>query len=121
MLTNKNVIRRTKFNISLIGERDVGKSAIVYYLKNNDFREDYYSNYIDYYIDEAIFLKKIYKFKIFDTPGYERYKSIVKNCIEMSDGFMIVFSVIDRNSFKTIDEWMNYINYLLYKQIVIGK
>ena len=75
MLTNKNVIRRTKFNISLIGERDVGKSAIVYYLKNNDFREDYYSNYIDYYIDEAIFLKKIYKFKIFDTPGYERYKS----------------------------------------------
>ena len=28
----------------------------------------------------------------------------------MSDGFMIVFSVIDRNSFKTIDEWMNYIN-----------
>ena len=117
MLTNKNVIRRIKFNISLIGEMLVGKSAIFNYLKYNDFREDYlyYSLEIGIYIDEAIFDKKIIKFKIFDTLGQERYKKISNNYINISDGIMIIFSVIDRCSFEKIDEWMNLMIELIYQ------
>ena len=64
---------------------------------------------IDTYIDEAVFDGEKYKFKIFDTAGAQRYKNITKNSMKFSDGFIIIFSVIDRESFEKVNEWMDSI------------
>ncbi len=104
------MIQRKKFNISLLGESQVGKTSIVKKLKNDDFSEEgLLTAGIDSYIDEAEFDGKNYKFKIFDTAGQERFKSISKTTIKFSEGFMIIFSVIDRNSFERVGEWINSI------------
>jgi small GTP-binding protein len=104
------MIQRKKFNISLLGESMVGKTSIVKKLKNDDFsNEGLLTAGIDSYIDEAELDGKKYKFKIFDTAGQERFKSISKTTIKFSEGFMVIFSVIDRNSFEKVAEWIDNI------------
>ena len=88
----------------------VGKTSIVKKLRNDDFsNESLLTAGIDSYIDEAELDGKKYKFKIFDTAGQERFKSISKTTIKFSEGFMVIFSVIDRKSFEKVGEWIDSI------------
>ena len=104
------MIKRSKFNISLLGDSHVGKTCIVNSLKGNPFDEGQIATIgIDDIMDEAKFDNKIYKFKIFDTAGQERYKSISTTTIQISDGFLLVFSVCDKESFEHISYWINSI------------
>ena len=104
------MIKRTKFNVSLLGDSRVGKTCIVNSLKGIPFDEHQIATIgVDDVIDEAKFDGKTYKFKIFDTAGQERYKSISTNTIQIADGFLLVFSVCNRESFERISYWINTI------------
>jgi len=107
----ENKINRTKFNIIVLGEGSVGKSSIISRLKGKDFEENNLSTVgIDYYVDEKVFDNTKYKFKIFDTAGQERYKSIASSTIKLADGFLIVFAVDNKNSFEKVKYWFDKIN-----------
>ena len=101
------MIKRTKFNVSLLGDTTVGKTCLVNSLKGLDFDENQIATIgVDDVIDEAEFDNKIYKFKIFDTAGQERYKSISTKTIQLADGFFLVFAVDNKNSFERITFWL---------------
>ena len=51
-----------------------------------------------------------YKFKIFDTPGQERFKSFSNSTIQIADGYFIVFSVDNKRSFIEAIDWIEYID-----------
>ena len=103
-------IQRLKFNISLLGDATVGKTCMVYSLKKFEFDENQIATIgVDEVIDEAKFDNKLYKFKIFDTAGEERYKSIVGSTLQISDAFLLVFSINNRISFERISFWIDTI------------
>jgi len=103
------MIKRKKFNITLLGESAVGKTSIFNCLQNKDFREDVTGTIgLDSFIVDEFFNGKKYKFKIFDT-GAERYRSMSNTTIMYSEGFMVIFSVINRESFERIGEWIDNI------------
>ena len=105
-----NKIKRTKFNVCLLGEGQVGKTCIVLVYTGHQFDENTLMTVgLDNYIDTKKINGVEYKFKIFDTAGQERYRSISHQTIQISDGFLIVFSVISRNSFEQISYWINVI------------
>ena len=105
------MIKRTKFNVSILGESTVGKTSMINNLKGYEFDPVQIATIgVDDFSDEVEFENKKYKFKIFDTAGQERYKSISTNTIQLADGFLIVFSVEDKNSFELLDKWINSIN-----------
>ena len=107
---SKNDIRRKKFNVCILGESQVGKSSMLSSLKGEPFRETgVLTAGIDYYTAEEIIEGEKYKFKIFDTAGQERYKSISKSTIKLAEGFLLVFSLIDKVSFDKINEWLKSI------------
>ena len=88
----------------------VGKTCIVKSLKGIPFDENQISTIgVDDILDEAKFDNKFYKFKIFDTAGQERYKSISTNTVQFSDGFLLVFSVCNKESFERINYWISTI------------
>lgn len=104
------MIKRTKFNVSLLGDATVGKTCLVNSLKGLGFDENQIATIgVDDVIDEAKFDNKMYKFKIFDTAGQERYTSISTNTIQLADGFFLVFAVDNKNSFDRITFWMQNI------------
>ena len=115
-------IKRTKFNVSLLGEGHVGKTCIVSVHSGREFDENTLmtvglENVIDTYKIEGT----DYKFKIFDTAGQERYRSISTQTIQIADGFLLVFSVDDKASFEHIGYWLNVIeeNADIKKKVII--
>ena len=106
---NKN-IKRKKFNVSLLGESEVGKTRISNNYLGKDLDEFTLSTIgIESYMDTAEFDGTEYKFKIYDTAGQERYRSISKSTIKITDGFLLVFSVNNRKSFELINYWYDSI------------
>ena len=103
-------IKRTKFNLSILGETQVGKTCILSVYKGVNFNEKNLSTIgMDTFIDLVNIEGQEYKFKIFDTNGQERYNSISSSTIKFADGFLIVFSVDKKSSFEKIINWIKVI------------
>ena len=62
-----------------------------------------------------------YKFKIFDTTGAEKYRSISYSTIKYADGIFMVFAVDNKYSFeiaiKSINNIEEYVN--LEEKVII--
>ena len=105
-----NEIKRTKFNIMLLGESRVGKTSMISYLTCGEYVEvGLLTAGIDCHVVETELGGKKYKFKIFDTAGQERYKSISKSSIKLADGFLIVFAIDNQESFNKVNDWIGNI------------
>jgi small GTP-binding protein len=117
-----NPIKRTKFNISLLGDTQVGKSSMVEVLTGNPFQETRVSTIgIENVLQSAVFDGKKYLFKIFDTAGQERFESISSQTIKIADGFLLVFSVDKKVTFERIEKWIESIksNVDITKKVLI--
>ena len=102
-----NSIKRTKFNVSLLGETQVGKTSMISVKTGIEFDENQLATVgIDNFLDIAKFENQEYKFKIFDTAGQERYNSISSQTLKVADGYILVFAVDKRSSFEKIDLWI---------------
>ena len=103
-------IKRTKFNVSLLGETAVGKTSMIQVKSGMPFNEDQLATVgIDNLMEKAKFDGTEYKFKIFDTAGQERYNSISGSTIKVADGFVLVFSVNLKSSLDKINLWIKSI------------
>ena len=103
-------IERLKFNIFLLGDTQVGKTSMIEALEGKPFRDTNLSTIgVDFIFKSAVFDGKKYDFKIYDTAGQERYRSISKSTIKITDGFLLVFSVNNRKSFELINYWYDSI------------
>ena len=58
------------------------------------------------------------KLKIWDTAGQERYHNITNQIYKGADGIILVFSVIDEESFAKVKEWMEQITSNINKEEV---
>ena len=114
----KGNIKRTKFNISLLGDSLVGKTLIIQSHLKKTITGNYLTTLgIENYLDSAIFDGTEYSFKIYDTAGQERFRSLSKSVIKITDGFLLVFSVLDKKSFEHINFWYESIE----KEINLSK
>ena len=99
-----------RFNVSIIGESKVGKTSLVQVLTGFEFSEVMLTTMgIDHSYIEKKFDGKSYKFVIFDTAGQEKYKSLSSSTVQIAHGFLLVFSVDDKNSFIQINDWIEVI------------
>ena len=107
MINNDNELR---YNITLLGESKVGKTSIISVLKGFQFEDvTLLTMGIDNFTQDAEINGKKCIFKIFDTAGQERYKSISTSIIKQSDGFLLVYAIDDKDSFDKINEWIQAI------------
>ena len=105
-------IKRKKFNVSILGETQVGKTNMVCVLKGQGFQPQILSTIgIDNFVDKAVFDNTEYTFKIFDTAGQERYQKVVADStIKIADGFLMVFSIDNAETLQKINYWLNFID-----------
>ena len=105
-----NNIKRKKFNLSILGEKSVGKTCLVESLLGNPFDETSLATMgIDTVTHKVKIDGKEYVFKIFDTAGQERYNSVAATTIKIADGFLLVYSVNNKESLEKINIWIQNI------------
>lgn len=104
-------IKRTKFNVSLLGESTVGKTTMIQkYLGNSIKASSLATIGIDNITDKVQFDGQDYIFKIYDTAGQEKYRSLTKTVIRLNEGFLLVFSVDSKRTFQCINNWIEDIS-----------
>ena len=105
-----NPIKRTKFNVCVLGESHVGKTCMTEALTGIPFNENHLTTIgmENFKVNKVIDGQK-YLFKIIDTAGQERYNSVSNSQIKIGDGFLLVFSVESEESLNKIDKWIQSI------------
>ena len=107
-----------EYKFILLGDSSVGKSSIYNRLSGKNFSEGLIStigtekmiiNYDDVKIDEKENITKNFKIILFDRAGQERYRAITKSYFKESQGIILIYSIVDEDSFKHIEAWLGSI------------
>jgi GTPase KRas protein len=110
---NPSLTVSIKLKIAVIGKSLVGKSAMTNVFVRKKFIEEYDTTIEDKYNVEKFILDKNCSLDILDTAGQDDYASLIDIWINSSEGFILVFSITDRESFDNVK--------LKYERIKINK
>jgi len=126
-ISNLNLSKGTippllKYKIVFLGDQAVGKSSII-----NRFIYDIFDGNehrptigIDF-ISQNIFLEdKTIRLQLWDTAGQERFKALIPNYIRDTSVAVIVYDVTNRNSFKSVQKWVDDVKNMRGEGVIIA-
>ena len=108
--------RPIEYKFILLGDSSVGKSSIFKRLLGNSFSKNQIStlgtekailNFDELEINKNT--RQNFKIVLFDTAGQERYRAITKSYFRDSQGIVLIYSIVDEESFKHIEAWLDSI------------
>ena len=104
----------TSIKAILLGEMGVGKTNLIRRAMGLDFDKISNSNVGGSYGENDIVVNGVkYSYKLWDTAGQEKFRSLNKLFIKDSKIIIIVFAINDYKSFTQIDFWLNYTKEIL--------
>ena len=109
--SNSNSITDEKlsFKIIMIGPANSGKTSIVRRYVDKKFNDDYKVTVgFDYMNKDITIGKKKINIQLWDTAGTEMFQSLSSSYYRNSCGALVVFDVLDRKSFESLNTWINY-------------
>ncbi|VDM97721.1 unnamed protein product [Thelazia callipaeda] len=87
----------------VVGGGGVGKSALTIQFVQRHFVIDYDPTIEDSYTKQCFVDDDICKLEVLDTAGQEEFSTMREQYLRSGNGFLLVFSVIDRNRFGFIN------------------
>ncbi|XP_071491088.1 ras-related protein R-Ras2-like [Diadema antillarum] len=98
--TSNNHVQMHK--IVVVGGGGVGKSAITIQFIQSYFVTDYDPTIEDSYTKQCVIDNIVCKLDILDTAGQDEFSAMREQYMRTGDGFLLVFSLINRTSFDEI-------------------
>jgi len=90
----------------LLGESGVGKTSLIKVITGHQFSHSYEPTLTNYYVEKNFSINdKIYKIKIWDTIGQEKFRTLTK--LFYKDSRIVIF-VYDKSSKNTFTELIKY-------------
>ena len=118
MKAKKKILAPIKYQFVLLGDTSVGKSSIYHRLYGKPFIQNNIStiglekiivNFENVQTDAKGKVTKDFEITLFDTAGQERFRSIAKSYFKGSQGIILIYSIVDKQSFGHIELWLNSI------------
>ena len=108
------------FKVVLVGDSSVGKTNIMSKYLKNEFHEDSKATVgVEFGSKQFTIEGHAIKAQIWDTAGQERYKAITSAYYKGAKGAFIVYDITRKNSFDSIDKWVNDLTAAADKKITI--
>ena len=93
--------------IVLVGESNVGKTALLTRFSDDTFSESFISTVgVDFKVRTLALNGKVVKLQIWDTAGQERFRTITSAYYRGADGILVVYDVTSQESFAHVKTWM---------------
>jgi len=99
-----------EYKLVVVGGGGVGKSALTIQFIQSHFVDEYDPTIEDSYRKQCVIDEEVALLDILDTAGQEEYSAMREQYMRTGEGFLMVFSITDKNSFEEIDGF--------YKQIL---
>ena len=106
---DENILKYSyEFKIILLGSVAVGKTAILARYITNEFNENHAPTIqANYKVKPIIVSNDAYaKLKIWDTCGNEKFRAITRRYYKDAQGIILVYDISNRESFESIDSWI---------------
>ena len=99
------------FRLVLIGDYNVGKTDLFSRFTNGTFNSTFKYKCVDFMQNKTVELgiRKI-KLHIWDTAGLERFHTIIPSYYRGAMGVMVVYDIINQESFENISKWLRNID-----------
>ena len=92
----------------IIGDSGVGKSNILLKYTNGTFSDEFKATVgVEFGAKNIEIKKTIYRIQIWDTAGQENFRSIARAYYKNSVCACIVYDITNRNSFNSVQEWID--------------
>ncbi|XP_072508437.1 ras-related protein ralB-B-like [Notamacropus eugenii] len=111
MAANKNKNQRSLLlhRVIMVGSGGVGTSALTLQFMYDEFVEDYEPTKADSYRKHVLLDGEEVQTDILDTAGQEDYAAIRDNYVHNAEGFLLVFSITEHESFTATAEFRGQI------------
>ncbi|XP_065108049.1 ras-related protein Ral-B [Paramisgurnus dabryanus] len=106
---NKNQSSLALHKVIMVGSGGVGKSALTLQFMYDEFVEDYEPTKADSYRKKVVLDGEEVQIDILDTAGQEDYAAIRDNYFRSGEGFLLVFSITEHESFTATAEFRDQI------------
>jgi len=93
-----------RFQLTILGNGAVGKSALVIRMIGKGFVDKYDPTIEDVYTKRLTIDGEEHEFEIVDSAGQEDFATIREQYIQRSHGFLLAYSITDRDSFVDIEQ-----------------
>ena len=101
--------QKINLKICMLGNGGVGKSSLTLQFMYEDFPEEYKPSSCDAYNKEVTIDGQKVTINILDTAGQEEYSNVRDNYLRVNDGFMLVFSLTESESFNAMTDFREQI------------
>jgi Ras-related protein Rab-7A len=92
--------------VLVLGDRGVGKTAIVHRFTAAEFRPDFKATIgVDFFVSRIAVDNSFVELQIWDTAGEERHDALAPVVFRGADACVLVFDVSDPGSFTHLDGW----------------
>lgn len=98
-----------ELKLVVVGGGAVGKSALTIQMISNHFIDEYDPTIEDSYRRQIQVDGRVCLLDILDTAGQEEYSAMRDSYMRSGQGFLLVYSVIDRSSFEEIRKFHDHI------------
>ncbi|XP_074071078.1 ras-related protein Ral-B isoform X2 [Macrotis lagotis] len=105
---NKNQSSLVLHKVIMVGSGGVGKSALTLQFMYDEFVEDYEPTKADSYRKKVVLDGEEVQIDILDTAGQEDYAAIRDNYFRSGEGFLLVFSITEHESFTATAEFSKF-------------
>ncbi|XP_041936939.1 ras-related protein Ral-B-like [Alosa sapidissima] len=106
---SKNQSSLSLHKVIMVGSGGVGKSALTLQFMYDEFVEDYEPTKADSYRKKVVLDGEDVQIDILDTAGQEDYAAIRDNYFRSGEGFLLVFSITELESFSASSEFREQI------------
>ena len=104
---NESEKSSNQIKLIVLGEMAVGKTCLINHYKTGKFLQEIPSTNGCSYVQKKINLKdQKYILNLWDTAGQEKYKSLTKMFIQNANIIILVYSIIDKRSFQSLNDWL---------------
>ncbi|KAJ1721484.1 Ras- protein Rab-18 [Coemansia erecta] len=101
------------FKILIVGDSGVGKSSILLRFTDDHFlppEETSATIGVDFKVKMYDVDDQRYKLTIWDTAGQERFRTLTSSYYRGAQGVILVYDVSNRQSFESLDTWVDELN-----------
>ena len=97
------------YKIMTLGANGVGKTALIIQLISHIFEDVYNPTIHDTYRRHIFVNNQRLLVEISDVNGQEDFFTVQKPLIELSDGFLLIYSITSRSSFNELEKYLIYL------------